>query len=446
MGGAAPTRGRHWSSTGGRVTLGNVVSAAAPHTQRRSRNTLTLTLASLGFVSLGLPEGMLGVAWPSIRAAFDLPLDALGLLLATFASGYVLASALSGRMLGRWGIGSVLATSCGMTGLSLLGYAVAPAWSTMVALGAVLGVGAGTIDAGLNTFAAVLHGPRVLNWMHAAFGLGAAVGPLVMTTILSAGWAWNVGYVIVAAAQLGLAAGYVATRQRYGGVTPQAESVHPLTAPPPPGTGASARELLRNPLTWLSLGLFFVYAGIEAAAGQWSFSLLTVARGTPTTIAGVLVSAYWGALTLGRVLFGVIVTHMSVDTLLRSCMGVAVGAAGLVWLNVPGVSSIALVVLGLALAPIFPSLIAKTPGRLGSTQTANAVGLQVAAAVLGGAAIPAAVGVLAARLSLEVVGACLLAAGLAQLGLHEALVRRAFGPPRNARSRSDAAASFPPGA
>jgi fucose permease len=406
---------------------------------RRGHNGLTLALASLGFVSLGLPEGMLGVAWPSIRAAFGLPLEALGLLLATFATGYFVASALSGRVLGRWAPGSVLAASCATTGLSLIGYAISPVWSTMVALGGVLGVGAGTIDAGLNTFAAVQHGPRVLNWMHAAFGLGAAVGPLVMTAILTTGLTWNAGYALVAIAQIGLALGYAATRQRYGTAQPRTESSSDEAGP-------SLGALLRNGLMWVSLGLFFVYAGIEVAAGQWSFSLFTQARATPMTVAGLLVSAYWGALTLGRVLFGVLVAHVSVDSLLRVCMVIAVCAAGLIWLNVPGVSLGALAVLGLVLAPVFPSLIAETPRRLGATQTANAVGLQVAAAVLGGAGIPSATGVLAARVGLEVLGPCLVATGVAQLVLHEVLVRRAFARRRSARSRNVAMASSPPDA
>jgi fucose permease len=199
-------------------------------------------------------------------------------------------------------------------------------------------------------------------------------------------------------------------------------------------------------LIWFSLALFFVYAGTEVTAGQWSFSLFVQSRETPTAVAGLLVSAYWGSLTLGRVLFGVLVTRVSTDSLLRACILVAIAAGGVIWLNVPIVSWLALAVLGLVLAPIFPVLIAETPARLGRAQTANAVGLQVAAAVLGGAGLPAGVGVLAARLSLEVVGPCLVAAGLAQLVLHEALLRLASEQPRSARSRSDEVASFPPGA
>src|SRR5919199_6486775 len=122
-----------------------VMSRAAPAAGR----AITLGLASLGFVSLGLPEGMLGVAWPSIRAAFALPLDALGLLLATFASGYFVSSALSGRLLNWLGVGSAMAASCALTGSSLLGYALAPAWWSMVVLAGLLGLGAGTIDSGL---------------------------------------------------------------------------------------------------------------------------------------------------------------------------------------------------------------------------------------------------------------------------------------------------------
>jgi fucose permease len=389
-----------------------------------------LALASLGFVSLGLPEGLLGVAWPSIRESFGLGLDALGALLATFATGYFVASALSGRTLRRFGIGSVLSASCAITGVSLLGYSAAPTWPTMVALGAVLGAGAGTIDAGLNTYAAVQHGPRVLNWMHAAFGLGAAVGPLVMTAILQAGLPWTLGYVLVAAAQLCLSLGYALLRDQFA-----KPATSDAASPTPP-----IRSFLGNPLVWISVALFFVYVGLEATAGQWSFTLLTQSREVPATLAGLLISGYWASLTIGRLLFGIVVSHVSPTNLLRACMLVAILASAVLWQG----GSYALLVLGLVFAPIFPVLIAETPGRLGLGQTPDAIGLQVAAAVVGGAAIPALVGFLAARIGLEVVGACLVVSALLELGLYEALVRRAFAPRQSARSQSDAGASAPP--
>jgi fucose permease len=367
-------------------------------------------------VSLGLPEGSLGVAWPSIREAFGLPLDALGLLLATFACGYFISSAVSGRVLSRLGIGPALSGSCALTGISLLGYSLAPGWLSMVALGGLLGLGAGIIDGGLNTYAAVQHGSRVLNWMHAAFGLGAAVGPLLMTAAISSGLGWQIGYAVVGVAQLGLSVGYAVTRDRFSSTQRHTEAARPIGSP-------AAPALLRNPLMWLSAALFFTYVGFEAAAGQWTFSLFTLGRGAPPTIAGVLISAYWASLTVGRIVFGVLVTRVSSSALLRGCMLGCLVAAGLIWANVPVLSWIAVAVLGLLLAPIFPVLIAETPMRLGLSKTGDAIGLQVAAAVLGGAAIPAGVGVLAARVGLEVVGGCLVAAGLAQLLLHEALLR-----------------------
>jgi fucose permease len=188
-----------------------------------------------------------------------------------------------------------------------------------------------------------------------------------------------------------------------------------------------------------------MYVGVEVSAGQWSFSLFTLARGVPAVTAGVIISAYWASLTIGRVLFGLVVNRVGIDALLRGCMLVVVAAAGLIWLNpAPSISLAAVAVLGLALAPIFPSLIAQTPVRFGSVLAGDVIGLQIAAAVLGGAAIPSLIGVLAARFGLEVVGPSLVSAALGMLLLHAALVRRACEPPRSARSQTDAVVSSRP--
>ena len=168
-------------------------------------------LAALAFVSLGLPDGLLGVAWPSIRASFGLELDALGALLVAATTGYVASSFSSGHLLGRINLGTVLAVSCGLTATALLGYASASAWLAMLALGALLGLGSGAIDAALNTYVATHHGPRMLNWLHACFGVGAASGPLVMTAVLESGSTWRRGYAIVGLAQLALAGCFVVT-------------------------------------------------------------------------------------------------------------------------------------------------------------------------------------------------------------------------------------------
>src|SRR5215471_17598683 len=180
---------------------------------RRQQSGLGLiVLAYVGFVSLGLPDGLLGVAWPSMRASFHVPLDALGTLLVTFTTGYLLSSCSSGYLLARLSVGALLALSCLATATSLLGYALAPWWWMLVVLGALSGLGAGAIDAGVNTYVATHYSPRMINWLHACYGLGATSGPVIMTSVLAGQHSWQWGYGIVGLGQLGLAVAFGLTR------------------------------------------------------------------------------------------------------------------------------------------------------------------------------------------------------------------------------------------
>ncbi|GAC1327109.1 MAG: MFS transporter [Chloroflexota bacterium] len=406
-----------------------------------------LILVGLGFVSLGVPEGSLGVAWPSIRASFSLPLDALGLLFGSFASGYVVSSGLSGRIFARLGIGTALSLSSLAGGASLLGYSVAPSWPTMVVLAGVLGVGAGTIDAGLNSYTAIQYSSRVLNWMHAAFGIGAAIAPVLMTSAITSGFGWQHAYAAFGVAQMCLGIGYgalrnaFATRRSLRGTPPLAgrplasEPLDPVSSEQSQTPAVSARAARTrdrswrsNPSLWIAAAVFFVYVGVEATVGQWTFTLVTLGDSQPAALAGLMISAYWGSLTVGRLLFGAIAPHVRSQTLLRVSMLGCLVAAALLPLGGPVLHLLAVPVLGLLLAPIFPVLIAETPARLGEAHTADAVGIQVAAAILGGAAIPATVGVLAERVGLNMIGVCCVAAAAAQLTLYEVLVRRASVP------------------
>jgi fucose permease len=375
-------------------------------------------LAYLSFVSLGLPDGLNGVAWPSIRAYFNLPLDALGALLVMFTLGYLASSFSSGRLLSLMSVGTLLTLSCLATSASLIGYAIAPSWWIMLAVGTIAGLGAGAIDAGLNTFAATQFSARMVNWLHACYGIGAATGPVIMTSVLAARRPWQLGYAIVGGWQLLLALCFVATRRKW----------------PAPGAdlsdrsislsknGASTLGTLRLPVVQLSAAVFFVYTGIEAAAGTWAFSLFTESRAVRVMTAGTWVSIYWGALTVGRIVSGFVVGFVPAHRLLRFCIiGIAMGAT-LIWLGGASALSFAgLGLMGLASAPVFPSLIATTPMRLGEAHTANGVGFQIAAAVLGQSLLPALVGLIAGKLGLEMVGPSLLLAAVVLAGLHLSL-------------------------
>ncbi|HLF82806.1 MAG TPA: MFS transporter [Blastocatellia bacterium] len=253
-------------------------------TQRRKSAVVLIGLAYLAFVSLGLPDGLIGVAWPSIRVYFNLPLDALGSLLVMFTIGYLVSSFSSGWLLSVMSVGALLALSCLATAVSLIGYAIAPAWLMIVLLAVVLGLGAGAIDAGLNTFAATQFSARMVNWLHACYGAGAAAGPVIMTSVLAADHPWQRGYAVVGAWQLALAFCFLVTRRWWPVVSTKA------AAPTVKVTRASNINTLKLPAVWLSVAVFFVYTGIEAAAGTWAYSLFTEARGVSMMTAGVWVS------------------------------------------------------------------------------------------------------------------------------------------------------------
>jgi fucose permease len=380
--------------------------------------SLLITLLTfLGFVSIGLPDGFTGIAWPSMRDYFGLPIDALGGLLVSYTVGYLVSSFGSGRVLARISVGALLALSCLATGMSLIGYAGASHWWMVVAFGAVAGLGAGAIDAGLNTYAATHFSARMVNWLHAFYGVGALSGPLLMTHALRSGLPWQWGYAIVGGGQLALAACFGLTLRRWkGGHQVDADSsTKPVVA-------ASNVSALRLPMVWFSAAIFFVYAGVEAAAGAWAYSLLTESRSIPMMVAGTWVSVYWGALTIGRIISATIAGRVTVSRLLRCCIAGQAAGALLLWLDLSASSDfLGLAVIGLASAPIFPTMIASTPDRIPRNHLAHAVGFQIAAAVLGQSLLPALVGVMAQRLGLEIVPPALLASALLLYSLHEAM-------------------------
>lgn len=386
----------------------------------RDARILLIGIAYTGFVVLGMPGGLLGVAWPSVRASFDLSLDAVGGLLMASTAGYLLSSFSSGFLVSRLGVGNLLTASSLLAGAGLLGYALAPAWWVMVLLGVSAGMGGGAIDAGLNTYFATNHSASLMNWLHACFGLGATLGPVIMTAALNLGRSWRWGYVVAGGLQMLLALCFGLTRARWRLGEPEVSGANPR----PPSASARSGDTLRLPLVWLGIALFFVFTGVESAAGQWPYSLFTQARGIASTTAGLWVSIYWGSLTVGRVVFGPVVDRLGVVATLRACLFATVLGAVLVWWNLVDVLSfLGLASMGFALAPIFPSMVSITPQRTGTAHAANAIGFQVAAASLGAAVLPGLAGILAEYQGLETVGPFLFVTSIVTFLLHEVSVR-----------------------
>lgn len=416
----------------------------------RPRASLLL-LAYLGFVSLGLPDGLLGVAWPSIRGDFDTPTEAVGWVLTAGTVGYLTSSVLAGFTLARIGVGALLAGSTLLASLALTGYAVSPVLAVLVGCALLLGLGSGAVDSGLNAYAAGAFGARHMNWLHAFFGLGVAIGPLIMTGVLSAGLAWRWGYVIVAAAQIVLAIAFALTVRAWHRGAPDSTDAAVGASPDAEPAGTSpvvrvpVRDTLRLPAVWSGTVAFALYVAIEVSAGLWAFLLLTEGRGVSAAVAGGCVSAYWGSLFVGRVVQGVVAERLGAGLVLRASLaGMAAGAA---LIAVPGPAVLAvlgLVVVGFAAAPVFPLLTLTTADRVGAAHADRAIGLQIGASGIGAALVPAGLGVLIGNTSVQVLGSALLVLALALILLYEWGARRpTAGPPVPAQPGGEGQTSGP---
>ncbi len=261
----------------------------------KTRPVALILLIFLAFIALGMPDGLLGVGWPSIRAGFSQPLDVLGLLLFTMMVGYLTSSFLSGELTGRWGVGKVLIISCLVTGAGLIGYTLVPGWGMMVALGLFAGLGAGAVDSSLNAYVAANFGPGLMQWLHASYGIGVTTGPLIMTAMLARYSSWRPGYLVVGGFQLVLALSFVLSLPLWNWKkTEKFEEVEQA-----PVTSASLKETLRKPRVWASMALFFFYVGSEVTLGTWVYSLLTEGRGINPKLAGYFAGSYWFTFTLG---------------------------------------------------------------------------------------------------------------------------------------------------
>jgi fucose permease len=275
----------------------------------------------------------------------------------------------------------------------------------LVSLGVIAGLGAGAIDAGLNTYVAAHFGEGLMQWLHASWGVGVTLGPIIMTIGLSTVNTWHAGYRVVGGFQLALAACFVATLAMWNQKDTSAGTEKPkrLTDYKTP-----MGETLHQPKVWLSILLFFLYVGAESSLGIWTYSLLTESRGIDPTVAGFFAGSYWAMFTVGRLVAGVFAKSAGVNMLVTGgLIGALSGVCLLVWNPTAVANLLAVALIGFAIAPIFPALMSGTSQRVTDEYAANTIGLQMTATGLGTAVIPSLLGVLANRISLEVIPICL---------------------------------------
>lgn len=377
-----------------------------PVNTRAKRPLALILLIFIAFIALGMPDGLLGVGWPTIRADFKLPLDAIGMLLFASMTGYLSSSFFSGAILRRWHVSKVLIVSCLVTGVGLIGYTLVPQWWMMVALGILAGLGAGTIDSGLNNYVASHFGPGLMQWLHASYGIGVTSGPLLMTLFITHFAEWRYGYLVVGGFQLLLALVFWLTLPMWAKFEPKEI---PSDTPAEKPHKHTLWKTLATPRVWVGMGMFYLYTGVEVILGTWTFSLLTEARGVEAGLAGLFAGSYWFMFTIGRILAGLVTRRMKIERVVLSALVMALAGSLLLILSpLPITSLIAVALIGFAFAPIFPGLMSGTAKRVGDEHVENAIGIQAASAGLGGTSLTTFVGVMARNFGLEVMPILLL--------------------------------------
>lgn len=372
-----------------------------------------LSFTYLAFVSLGIDASLMGVAWPSIRTTFNLSLDAVGLLFLTSTIGFFIASFNAGRIAARIGLGRLLLFAHLLRIIGFIVFVSSPAWWGLVLAASLTSFGSASIDAGQNTYISSNFKASHMNWMHANFGVGATIGPLIMTAIITGGASWRWGYAMLGLLEILMSTIVILTLPDWTAHFEDETGV----------TNATNWQTLRLPVVWIGIALFFMYTGVEVSAGQWSFTLFTASRAVPEVVAGRWISIYWGMLTVGRILIGFLTDHIESKMLLRAAMIGSVISAALIWWNpTNGVSFGGLALLGFSLSTIFPVLVVLTPSRVGARHAANSIGFQIGAAGIGGGVLSSLGGVLADNFNLEIIGPFLLISAVVMASLYEAFV------------------------
>jgi fucose permease len=392
---------------------------------------------SLGtFVAIGLPDGMLGTAWPAMRHSFGAAIGDLGLILLVNSIGSVAVSAFVGRLIHRLGVVALLAVAGLCAAVGGVGFAVAPGLWFVLCIGPLMGAASGMMDGGLNTAVALTGRPRLLNLLHGFYGIGTALGPLVVTAAILAG-SWRPAYLVLVAVDLVAAGSWIVYHRK---LPP------PLPTPPDDaasagigdktGSSADASAMTESTAGWsrhrvvavLTAGLvvFFVYTGLEVGAGQWETSYLRGHLGLSASAAGLAAFGYWGALTVVRIGLALPTKSVPAQRLIGGGVFVSVAATALIWWQPDTAVPVAgFALLGAALAGMFPALIAVTPQRIGEQRARHAIAWQVGAAAGGGSAISALIGLLINISGLDVLGPALLVLALLLLAANTALARLA---------------------
>lgn len=381
---------------------------------------LLLAIIYLAFISLGLPDGLLGAAWPTMYQEFAVPVSYAGAVSMIISFGTILSSLQSDRLTRKLGTGKVTAISVGMTAAALFGFSVSHSFVAVCLWAIPYGLGAGSVDASLNNYVALHYESRHMSWLHCMWGIGATLGPYVMGYALTGGKGWNAGYRYIGIMQIVLTAVLVCSlplwvkrkEEGTGGTEADAKAL-------------SIREVLKIRGAKEVMFCFFCYSALESTAGLWSSSYLTLQKGIPAETAASYAGMFYLGITIGRALSGFITMKLNDVQMIR--MGQCIIALGIIVVFLPGaavVSLVGLVLIGLGCAPVYPCIIHSTPAHFGEDKSQAVIGIQMASAYVGSCLMPPVFGLIANNISVALFPVYLVVILMIMIVMHELLVKK----------------------
>ena len=381
---------------------------------------LLLIIIYLSFISLGLPDALLGAAWPSIHQEFQVPVSYAGVISMIISVGTIISSLQSDRLTRKLGTGKVTAVSVAMTAVALFGFSISHSFVALCLWAIPYGLGAGSVDASLNNYVALHYESRHMSWLHCMWGLGASLGPYIMGYMLTRGESWNMGYRVIGILQVALTMVLVFSL--------------PLWKKRPVAVGEAGEKEAEAISLWNAVWIpgvkeilfcFFCYCAVEQTTGLWASSYLTLSRGVAAETAASFASLFYFGITAGRAACGFITMKFNDTQMIR--MGQIILAVGVAALLIPGPQALALaglVLVGLGCAPIYPSIIHSTPDHFGADKSQAVIGIQMASAYVGNLTMPPLFGLLANNITPALFPFYLLALLVLMVCMHEQLVRK----------------------
>ena len=384
---------------------------------------LLLAIIYLAFISLGLPDALLGSAWPIMYEEFGVPISYAGIVAIVISAGTIISSLMSDRLTRALGAGKVTAISVAMTAVALMGFSLSGSFWLLCFWAIPYGLGAGSVDASLNNYVALHYESRHMSWLHCMWGVGAMTGPYIMGFVLTGGHPWNAGYRTISVLQFALTIVLFLSlpmwKHRKTETTDgKVENSKPL----------SLREIVRIPGAKAVMLCFFCYCAIEQTAGLWASSYLNLYKGVDAETAASFASLYFIGITVGRALSGFITMKFTDSQMIRA--GFAIIAVGVGAMLLPlgmEVSLVGLVLAGLGCAPIYPCVIHSTPTHFGEDKSQAIIGVQMASAYAGVCLMPPLFGVIARSISVSLLPMYLMALLVLMAVMYELLLKNAKG-------------------